>query len=220
MKQGRNTSITRNNAGEVVAINLGVDYYFEHEHGIAPLNECLSIVDRKISKGVHLIATNLNTPGFVYVYKGVRYNLWGLSANYTDNIAYWRHKLQREYFNLEREPICSFWDRRSFFFMTEDKKLIEDFYKAFTENDIKIWVRQVFSPGLVIAIQSRLSQFNKNSGHQLEKYGLGNSVNYNEKVHSANQLIEEYNDGLLLVPTDERAKYLNSLHKTVNTLLT
>lgn len=162
MKQGRNTSIIVNNEFKAVAINLGADFYWEHEHGIQPLQEILGVENRKITKGFDLIATNLRTKTDNYKFGGESIKLWGLSVNFTDDMKHWKRLMRYGYYNREKESVYSFWDNKSLFFMVEDKKIIEDFYAAFKTNDIKIWLGNLGAfnnEGLIIAIDSKTTNF-------------------------------------------------------------
>lgn len=165
MKQGMDTCIIRNDAGQVVAVNLGADFYSEHEHGIQQLQESLGIKSRKISNGEHCtIKTNLDSKGQKYKLHDSTYKLWGLYVNPIHEIVNWRGITNQGLCDPHKEQIHALWDDRSFAFMVEDKKIVQDFAEAFEKNDISIWIGKsgtFNNGGLIIAIDSRLNKFKK-----------------------------------------------------------
>lgn len=162
MKIGINPSVWRDEKGKVIAINLGADYYYEHEQGIKPMNVLFDIrpPDFKIKKfpvhenGEPMLRANLE--GFTL--SGMKLYGIGLFSAPT-----------KETFNktvIKRHMAESFlfgsWDELRFTFLSPDKKLVSDIWEAFNKLDISMCIEKTNGErngGLIIAITSKINNF-------------------------------------------------------------
>ncbi len=169
MRKGYDSGIIKNDAGKVVAINLGSDHCAEHEWGIKETRHCLGIDDTKIGLAKRMI-TNASerlvwNEGFV--------NVAGKLAKQKFE-GFWLKKYSYAkdpgeiYFNRQ-ETLSTAWSDGEFgaFSTDEDQiKQLREIYDALTNKDAAIWLGGggVFkNAGLVIGIVSKLSDDVKKS---------------------------------------------------------
>lgn len=182
MRRGNDPSIWRNDAGEIIAFNLGADYCAEHEWGIGgiqsifgieqnpkPFSKWWALLSGKSSQEFGMIRRTIKTgEDAVFTFeteikverKKVKMYCLTLQKYGEKNPARFEYIFKRVYW-MNSSEFIGYWDENSFFIMSPNKKDITELENAFKTKDVAIWVGggHVFkNGGLIIAIRSRIPE--------------------------------------------------------------
>jgi hypothetical protein len=172
MKVGMNPSVWRDEKGRVIAINLGADYYYEHEQGIKAINIMFHITppDFRIKtfplheNGETMLRANLK--GFTL--NGKKYYGIALFSAPTKETF---HKSVIKY-HMSESSLFGAWDEVGFAFLSAHKRDVSDIWEAFNKLDISMCIEKTNGErngGLIIAITSRVLDVVKNMPSNLGK---------------------------------------------------
>lgn len=217
MKRGKNQSVFLNDNNELIAINLGADYCAEHEWGIDDMKNFLGVCEyhykkkwfgyktKKENLGIEKRRVNdsstiysfLDTPIVVdnQEFHGLAMLTTHIQKKYFDF-----NNLQDYYFFSKKEKdfnndFLTWWSSKNFAILHHNKKIIEQLYNAFKNNDVAVWLGGggVFqNAGLCFGIISKLPEELKISMKEkdldlMHLNKVANKTKIFEKLENANK---------------------------------
>ncbi len=157
MRKGYDASIVKNDAGEVVAINLGSDHCAEHEWGIKGTLRALGIDDTKTGVQKRQVTC---LPGELSWFKG-KDGTKAYEGFWLKRYAFATDPSDVHFYR--QDSLSTAWSDGDFGAFSTDKtqiKELHEIYDALVRKDAVVWLGGggVFkNAGLVIGITSRLS---------------------------------------------------------------